>query len=182
MPVIQILDKNFVPFISEDEIANRVAGIADELNQGFRDRLPLFLAILNGSFIFAADLFRSIIIPAEITFVKLASYQGTSSTGSVLTTIGLDKNLKDRDIVLVEDIIDSGKTLHDFLPQLQSQGIRSLTVVALLVKPESIRYPLHIDIAGFEIDNRFVVGYGLDYDGWGRNLPAIYQLKEENNA
>lgn len=176
---VQILDKTFVPFISSKQLDDRVKDMADWLNEKFRGGNPLFLAILNGSFVFASDLFKKITLTVEITFVKLASYQGTSSTGNVLTTIGLDRPLNDRDVVLVEDIIDSGKTLHEFLPQLRAHGIRTLTVVSLLTKPEAIRYQIDIDLIGFEIDNRFVVGYGLDYDGYGRNLPAIYQLKIE---
>lgn len=179
MNSIQLLDKKFVPFITEEMLEKRITEIAAALNEQLSDRKPLFLAILNGSFLFAADLFRKITVDAEITFVKLASYQGTKSTGQVLTTIGLDRSLADRHLVLVEDIIDSGKTMHDFLPQLHAQGIASLTIVSLLTKPEAIRYSLPIDIVGFEIDNRFVVGYGLDYDGYGRNVPCIYQLAED---
>lgn len=180
MTSIQLLDKRFVPFITEEMLEQRISEIATKLNEQLVDKKPLFLAILNGSFLFAADLFRKIDVDAEITFVKLASYQGTKSTGQVLTTIGLDRSLADRHLVLVEDIIDSGKTMHDFLPQLHAQGIASLTIVSLLTKPEAIRYSLPIDIVGFEIDNRFVVGYGLDYDGFGRNIPCIYQLAEED--
>lgn len=179
MEKIQVLDKHFVPFITQEQLEQRISELAFQLNERLKDKKPLFLAILNGSFMFAADLFKKIEIDAEITFVKLASYQGTSSTGNVVTAIGLDKNLNGRHIVLLEDIIDSGKTLHEFLPHLQSQNPASLTVVTLLTKPEALRYPVQMDMIGFEIDNKFVVGYGLDYDGFGRNIPGIFQLADE---
>lgn len=176
MTKINIFDKSFVPFISAQEIDTRIQIMADALNEQLKDKNPVFLGILNGCFVFASDLFKKIQVPAEITFIKLASYEGTTSTGKVLTSIGMDKNLSGRHVVLVEDIIDTGKTLSEFIPQLHQQQIASLTIVSLLTKPDARQYDIKPDYIGFEIENKFVVGYGLDYDGYGRNLPEIYQL------
>ena len=128
---------------------------------------------------FAADLFKELTIDAEICFIKLASYKGTKSTGNVVTSIGLDEPLKGRHIVIVEDIVDTGKTLHEFLPQLLNQQPASLKIAALLHKPDALVYPLVIDYLGFSVPDKFLLGYGLDYDGLGRNLREIYQLIEE---
>ena len=126
---------------------------------------------------FASDLFKSIELQAEICFIKLASYKGSKSTGNVVTSIGLDADINHRHVILLEDIIDTGKTLHEFLPQLQNQQPSSLRVAVLLHKPDATLYPVKIDYCCFSIPNRFVLGYGLDYDGYGRNLKEIYQLK-----
>jgi len=136
----------------------------------------LFIAILNGSFMFAADLFKVLTIDAEICFIKLASYKGTRSSGHVITSIGLDESLKDRHVVILEDIVDTGKTLNEFLPQLKDQQPASLRIAALLHKPDATLYPLKIDYLGFSVPNKFLLGYGLDFDGLGRNLKEIYQL------
>jgi hypoxanthine phosphoribosyltransferase len=127
---------------------------------------------------FASDLFKELAIDAEICFIKLASYKGTKSTGHVITAIGLDMDLFGRDVVIVEDIVDTGKTLSEFLPQLRHQQPASLKIVALLHKPEATVFPITIDYLGFSIPNKFVVGYGLDYDGLGRNIPEIFKLIE----
>jgi len=178
MQKIQVHDKFFTPYITAAEIDAQVKKIADRLSKDYADRKPLFIAILNGSFMFAADLFKAMPVPAEICFIKLASYKGTKSTGHVVTSIGLDMDLFDRDVVIVEDIIDTGKTLNQFLPQLIHQQPRSLKICALLHKKEATVFPITIDYLGFTIPDRFVVGYGLDYDGLGRNLSEIYQLVE----
>ncbi len=138
----------------------------------------MFIAILNGSFMFASDLFKELTIEAEICFIKLASYKGTKSTGNVITSIGLDEPLKGRHVVIVEDIVDTGKTLHEFLPQLHNHQPASLKIAALLHKPDALMYPLTIDYLGFSVPNKFLLGYGLDYDGLGRNFKEIYQLVE----
>jgi hypoxanthine phosphoribosyltransferase len=176
MPSIRIHDKDFVPFLTREAVASRVAEMASDINRDYAGKRPLFISILNGSFIFSADLFRRLTIEAEICFIKLASYQGTKSTGQVITSIGLDADLFDRDVVILEDIIDTGRTLGLFLPQLQHQQPRSLRICALLHKKEAMVFPLEVDYAGFVIPDRFVVGYGLDYDGLGRNIDAIWQL------
>jgi hypoxanthine phosphoribosyltransferase len=177
--VIQVLDKKFQPYLKADEIDKQIGRLAGQINEEYAGKRPLFIAILNGSFMFAADLFKQLTIDAEICFIKLASYKGTRSTGNVITSIGLDEPLKDRHVVIVEDIVDTGKTLHEFLPQLLNQQPASLKIAALLHKPEALVYPLVIDYLGFSVPNKFLLGYGLDYDGLGRNLKEIYQLVGE---
>jgi hypoxanthine phosphoribosyltransferase len=176
--VIQVLDKKFQPYIKAEEIQEQINKLAAEINAGYADKKPLFIAILNGSFMFASDLFKELTIDAEICFIKLASYKGTKSTGNVITSIGLDENLKGRHVIIVEDIVDTGKTLFEFLPQLVNQQPASLKIAALLHKPEALVHPLTIDYLGFKVPNKFLLGYGLDYDGLGRNLKEIYQLVE----
>ena len=177
MSTIQVLDKTFEPYLKEAAIQEKITKLADQLNQDYAGKRPLFLSVLNGSFLFTADLFKQITIEAEVSFIKLASYKGTSSTGNVITAIGLDINVKDRHIIILEDIIDTGKTLHHYLPQLESMQPASVKIAVLLNKKEALIYPVQIDYACFDIPNKFVVGYGLDYDGLGRNSRDIYQLK-----
>jgi hypoxanthine phosphoribosyltransferase len=178
MSVIRVHDKLFEPYLTQEEIQTRISFIAEQLNRDYQTRKPLFIAILNGSFIFASDLFKKLTIKAEICFIKLASYKGSKSTGTVVTAIGLDHEVYGRDVVIVEDIVDTGKTLTEFLPQLRHQQPSSLRVIALLHKAEATRYSVPIDYLGFTIPDKFVVGYGLDYDGLGRNIPEIYKLVE----
>jgi hypoxanthine phosphoribosyltransferase len=173
------LDKQFVPYISATEISDRINHVAAAINKDYAGKNPIFIAILNGSFMFASDLFKAISIEAEICFIKLASYKGTKSTGNVITSIGLDEPLKDRHVIIIEDIVDTGRTLNMFLPQLHNQQPASLKIAALLHKPEALEFPLAIDYLGFSVPNKFLLGFGLDYDGLGRNLPEIYQLTEE---
>lgn len=173
-----ILDKYFAPFISKEEISDKVSEIAASINKDYQGKQPIFIAILNGSFVFAADLFKQLTISAEISFVKLSSYNGISSTGSVATAIGLEKNLSNKDVVIIEDIIDTGKTLNDFLPEINKQGPSSVSICTLLHKKASTMYPIQIDYVGFEIPDRFVVGYGLDYNGFGRNINELLQITE----
>ena len=174
----QILDKSFKPYLTQSTIREAIERIANQINQDYKDENPLFIAILNGSFIFASDLFKKIHIPAEISLKKLASYQGTKSTGNVITAIGLETELYNRNVIVLEDIIDTGKTLHTFLPHLEHQQPKSLKVCTLLHKKEATKYPISIDYLGFEIPDLFVVGYGLDYNGYGRNLDQIMQIDE----
>ena len=181
MPTIKIHDKEFTPYITDQEIQEKIQQLALQLKKDYGDKKPLFLSILNGSFLFTADLFKYLDFEAEVCFVKLASYKGVSSTGNVITAIGLDTNLNDRHVIILEDIIDTGKTLHHFLPQLQSQQLASLKIAVLLNKKEALAYPIKVDYDCFEIPNKFVVGYGLDYDGLGRNSKDIYQLKEDED-
>jgi hypoxanthine phosphoribosyltransferase len=178
MSNVEIHDKTFKPFISEEKIREKVRELADILNRDYQDKNPIFLAILNGAFIFAADLFKSLRIDAEISFIKLASYKGMKSSGQVITAIGLDIELFDRHVVILEDIVDTGKTLYEFLPQLWHQQPASIKIVALLHKPDASAWPVKVDYTGFEIPDKFVVGYGLDYNGLGRNTSSIYQLLE----
>lgn len=176
MSTIKVRDKTFDIYLSEAAIQERIKTIAESLNKDYKGRRPLFIAILNGSFMFAADLFKYLTMEAEVCFIKLASYKGMKSSGSVVTAIGLDAELFGKDVVIIEDIVDTGKTLYDFLPKLKHQQPASLKVVTLLHKPEATKFPLTLDYVGFSIPDKFVVGYGLDYDGLGRNLKEIYQL------
>ncbi|MBS1566901.1 MAG: hypoxanthine phosphoribosyltransferase [Bacteroidetes bacterium] len=176
MENIIVHDKEFEPYLSAAEITQKIQLMADAINRDYAGKRPLFIAILNGSFMFAADLFKAVTIDAEICFIKLASYKGTKSSGQVITAIGLDTDLIDRHVVILEYIVDTGKTLSEFLPQLQHHHPASLKIAALLHKPEATVYPIKIDYLGFSIPNKFVLGYGLDYDGLGRNIREIYQL------
>jgi hypoxanthine phosphoribosyltransferase len=178
MSLIKVHDKTFEPYLAATEIESAIQRLADQINTDFNGKKPLFIAILNGSFMFASDLFKRLTIDAEICFIKLASYKGTKSSGHVITAIGLDIDLIHRHVIIIEDIVDTGKTLDQFLPQLHYQQPASLTICALLHKPEATVFPIKIDYLGFTIPNKFVVGYGLDYDGLGRNIPEIYKLSE----
>jgi hypoxanthine phosphoribosyltransferase len=174
---IQLHDLRFLPNISAQEVQARVHALGAALQNSLSDDVPLFISVLNGSFIFTSDLVRAFEHPCEITFVKLASYAGTHSTGDVQTIMGLDKDIAGRHLVVVEDIVDTGRTLHFFLQQLWAQHPASITTVGLLRKPEAAQFPVKIDLVGFDIEDKFVVGYGLDYNGLGRNLKGIYVLE-----
>ncbi|MBL7743898.1 MAG: hypoxanthine phosphoribosyltransferase [Chitinophagaceae bacterium] len=176
MAIIKVHDKSFDIYLSEETILQRVKELAAVINKDYTGKRPLFIAILNGSFMFATDLFKQLTIEAELCFIKLASYKGMKSSGNVVTSIGLEDDLFGRDVIIVEDIVDTGKTLHNFLPKLVHQQPKSLKIAALLHKSEATEYPLEINYIGFDIPNKFVVGYGLDYDGLGRNLKEIYQV------
>lgn len=175
---VQVHNKLFGIYLTEDKIQTRIKELAEKINADLKDENPLFIAILNGAFIFAADLFRRLTIDAEISFIKLASYKGTRSTGHVITAIGLDMDLFNRTVVIIEDIVDTGKTLHEFLPNILHQNPKKLLITALLSKPDLRQYPIQIDYLGFDVPDKFLLGYGLDYDGLGRNLREIYQLAE----
>ena len=176
---IEVQHKKFTPYISARQISDQINKLAADINRDYEKKRPLFIAILNGSFMFASDLFKELTIEAEICFIKLASYKGTTSTGNVITSIGLDESLNSRHVVILEDIVDTGKTLHEFLPQLFNQQPASLKIAALLHKPDALTYPIKIDYLGFNVPDKFLLGYGLDFDGLGRNLKEIYQLIEE---
>lgn len=176
MSVIRVHDKSFEIYLPEDTIQQRVKELATAISTDYAGKRPFFIAILNGSFMFASDLFKQLTIEAELCFIKLASYKGMRSSGKVTTSIGLDDDLFGKDVIIVEDIVDTGKTLSKFLPKLIHQQPNSLKIATLLHKPEAMTYPLTLDYIGFDIPNKFVVGYGLDYDGLGRNYKEIYQL------
>jgi hypoxanthine phosphoribosyltransferase len=179
MSILRVHDKAFEPYLSADAIDEKIRIIASKIDEDYDGKKPLFVAILNGAFMFASDLFKKISIESEISFIKLASYKGTKSSGQVITAIGLDTDLHGRHVIIVEDIVDTGKTLSEFLPQLEHQQPASLKIAALLHKPEATVYPISVDYLGFSVPNKFLLGYGLDYDGLGRNIPSIYQLVEE---
>lgn len=178
MSVIQVNDKKFVPYLTAAQIDEQIKRLGVEISRDYEGKRPLFIAILNGSFMFASDLFKELTIEAEISFIKLASYKGTKSTGRVITSIGLDESLKGRHVLVLEDIVDTGKTLHEFLPQLRDQQPETLKIVSLLHKPEALAHDVKIDYLGFSVPDKFLLGYGLDYDGLARNLKEIYQLTE----
>ena len=175
---VKLKDKIFELFISDNQIDDIVDGIANNINEsGIKD--PLFIAVLNGSFLFASDIMRKINIPnAQISFVKLSSYEGTVSTGEVKELIGINSDISERDIIILEDIIDTGTTLETIISLLNQQNVASIRIATLLFKPEAYKKDINIDYIGKSISNDFVVGYGLDYDEIGRNLPHIYKLKD----
>jgi hypoxanthine phosphoribosyltransferase len=171
-----ILDKKFRELISGKEISRRVDELAKEINRDFEGKEVVFLGILNGAFLFAADLFKRINLKARISFVKLASYEGTKSSGSVKELIGWNEDIKDMQIIIIEDIVDTGHTLELIMGELKVRKVAGIKTVTLLFKPGAYKKKMPIDYIGFKIPNDFVVGYGLDYDGYGRNLPSVYTL------
>ena len=179
---MKIKDLEFKKLIAAAKVEERVAELATQINTDYKDKNPILLPILNGSFMFAADLFRLLTIEAEISFIKIASYQGMRSSGKVVTAIGMEQDLTGRAIILLEDIVDTGKTLHHFIPTLQQQHPDSIAIATFLHKPDATVFPLTLDYVGFSIPNRFVVGYGLDYDGLGRNHYQVYQLAPEETT
>ena len=176
METVRIGDKTFETSITEDEIKKRVKAVARQISEDMQGRNPLLLAVLNGSFIFAADLMREMDIPCEISFVKLASYQGTTSTGKVKEVIGINEDLTGRTVIIVEDIVETGQTIQRMKETLGTRNPESVHVCTLQLKPDRLELPLDIEYAAFTIDNDFVVGYGLDYNGQGRQLKNIYKL------
>ncbi|MBQ0085658.1 MAG: hypoxanthine phosphoribosyltransferase [Prevotella sp.] len=178
MSEVQVLDKTFKTLITKEKIQERIKEIATQINEEMKDKNPLFLAILNGSFIFAADLCRHLTINHEISFIKLASYEGTSSTGAIKQMIGLNSDMQNRHVIILEDIIDTGLTMKYILEQLTEQSPASIQICTLLHKPANQQVPMDIKYIAFNIPNDFVVGYGLDYNQQGRNLNEIYTLKK----
>lgn len=170
--------KCFVPFLSEEALAGKVAEIAARLNRDFAGKDPVFLGVLNGSFMFAADLFRRMTIPCEISFIKLASYSGMHSTGSLKELIGLNENLRGRHVVVIEDIVDTGNTIVALQAGLEGQAPASVHICTLLCKPTALQHQLQLDYVALEVPDFFFLGYGLDFDGHGRNLPTLYHLQQ----
>lgn len=173
---IKVLDKEFVPSITAEEIMTQVRRVASEINRDYEGESPLFLVVLNGAFVFAADLMREITLPAEISFVKLASYDGLASTGTVREVIGLNTDITGRPVIIVEDIVESGITMAHMVDTLKRQNPQSIDICTLLLKPEKLEVRLDIRYVAMEIPNDFILGYGLDYDGLGRGLKDIYTL------
>jgi len=176
MITIKVKDKEFKLSIKASEINAAVESIAVKLNHDLKGKNPIFLVVLNGAFVFAADLYRKIEIDSEISFVKLASYSGTESTSDVKELIGLNEMLKGRTVVILEDIIDTGTTMQYLINRLIYHGVAEVLLAALLFKPSAFRESFRIDYLGLEIPNDFIVGYGLDYDGFGRNYADIYKI------
>ena len=176
MNTIKFRNKEFGPFISESEIKKTVSRMANEINRDLKDKDVVFIGILNGAFMFASDLFRKIKMDCQITFVKLASYTGDTSRGKVKQLIGLGEQIKGKTVVILEDIVDTGITLDTIIKQINGFEPEEILVVTLLFKPDAIKKAVDLDYVGIEIPNDFVIGYGLDFDGFGRNLPEIYKI------
>ncbi len=176
MDTIQIKDKKFSISISHSDIQKEVERVASEINRDLAGKNPLFISVLNGSFMFTADLIKHINIPCEISFVKLASYQGVSSTGVIKEVIGISEDLAGRTIVIVEDIVDTGLTMQRLLETLGTRKPKEIHIASLLLKPDKLKVDLNIEYIAMKIPNDFIVGYGLDYDGFGRNYPDIYTV------
>ena len=175
---LQVKDKLFRISITETQIHEQIKRVAAEINRDYAGQEPVFLAVLNGAFIFAADLLREVTLPCEISFVKLASYEGTSSTGTVHEVIGLNIDLTGRPVIIVEDIVESGLTLKHMMETLKNQRPASIAICTLLQKPEKLQVKLDVKYCAIQIPNDFIVGYGLDYDGYGRNTKDIYTIVE----
>ncbi|MEL6537760.1 MAG: hypoxanthine phosphoribosyltransferase [Bacteroidota bacterium] len=169
-------DYTFEPFILADAIQERISALGQQIGQDYKDQNPLLLGILNGAFIFAADLMRAISTPCEISFVKYASYHGMASTGTVKELMGINESLKGRHVVIVEDIVDSGETMSMLLDKVASHAPASVEIASCLLKPDALQKDIQIKYLGFSIPNDFVIGYGLDYDGFGREIPDIYRV------
>ncbi len=178
MKKVQVRDKEFALYLKEKQIQKAVDKLAGQINKELHGKVPLFLVVLNGAFVFASDLLKKIKLDCEISFVKLSSYAGTKSTNTVRELIGLDRVLKDRTVVILEDIIDSGITMEYTRHKLKDLEAADVKIATLLFKPDAFRKDYKIDYVGIEIPNDFIVGYGLDYDGFGRNLPDIYKIVE----
>lgn len=181
MEPVHIRDKHFKLFIGRDEIQQRISHMAQQIEQDYSGKQPIFLCLLKGSFIFAADLFRAVNMPAEVSFVRLNSYDGTNSTGEVNTLLAINDILQDRHVILVEDIIDTGKTVHELMKELEYLQPASVKLASLLSKPDALQHDVTIDYTGFVIPDKFVVGYGMDYNELGRNLPDIYVLADQED-
>lgn len=176
MNTIKVKDLDFTVSIPREEIQKRVAELARQISKDMEGKNPLFIAVLNGSFVFAADLIRGVDTPCEITFIRLASYVGTESSGNVQELMGLKEDISGRSVVVVEDIIDSGLTMKGLIDSLKKQNPAEIRIASLLVKPGNMKVELDIPYCCFRIPNDFIVGYGLDYDGFGRNLADIYTV------
>lgn len=177
---MKIKDLEFEPFIGQDEISQKISSLAETIDQDYAGKIPVFVPILNGAFMFSADLLKHVSIPCRVSFVKISSYVGTVSSGQIKTLIGLDESLFNQDIIIVEDIIDSGITLQKIVEELKSLGTKSVEVISLIRKKPARDKGIFVKYLGFDIGAEFVVGYGLDYDGLGRNLRDIYRTDSEN--
>lgn len=175
--MLTVLDKTFVPFIGREALQNRIVELADQINHDYAGRCPLIVGVLNGAVLFTADLLKNLTIDCEITFIRVASYEQTTSTGKVKEILGLSEAITGRDLIVVEDIVDTGTTIAHVCRQMAEKGPASIAIATLLFKPAALKTPVDLAYVGFEIENQFVVGYGLDYDGLGRNTKDIFVLK-----
>jgi hypoxanthine phosphoribosyltransferase len=175
---IKVLDKTFEPFISAERISEIVGKLAKKLNSDLKDKDVIFLGILNGSFMFASDLYKQIELPSQISFLKLASYQGTSTSGNVKRLIGINEDLLGKTVVVLEDIVDTGITIENIIKQLKGYEPAEIKIATFLFKPAALKVKINLDYVGLEIPNDFIIGYGLDYNGFGRNLADIYKISD----
>lgn len=175
---MKVKDLEFKEFISAANVSKQVKALADKINKDYQGKAPLFLPILNGSFIFASDLIKEVNVPCRVSFVKVSSYNGVQSSGQLKTLLGLEESLFNQDILIVEDIVDTGLTLQKILEELRGLGTKSVEVVSLLRKKPAREKKMDVKYVGFEIENEFVLGYGLDYDGLGRNSKGIFKMVE----
>lgn len=175
--LIQLHDKEFVPFISAEEISFAIKQMAAQVEDDFCDEIPVFIGILNGAFMVVSDFMKQYKSPCEVSFVKMASYEGTSSSGEAKQLIGLNQDLTGRTVVVIEDIVDTGHTVEELKAIFKKQNVAHFKIATLFFKPEAYKKDIKIDYVGIRIPNKFIVGFGLDYDGLGRNLPEVYQLK-----
>lgn len=173
---VKVLDKEFEIFIESEEIQRTIANLAEKLNQDLKGKDVIFLGILNGSFMFASDLYKLIDVPSQISFLKLASYQGTSTSGTVKRLIGINEDLAGKTVVVLEDIVDTGITIENIIKQLRGYEPAEIKLATFLFKPAAMKTNVKLDYVGIEIPNDFIIGYGLDYDGFGRNLGDIYKI------
>lgn len=178
MNIIQVKDKSFKPFISNEVLQENISRVAKQMNEELADKNPLFIGVLNGSFMFIGDLMKYVTIPCEVTFIKFASYEGTHSTGTVKEIFGLSESVEGRTVVILEDIVDTGRTMERLIADLKKKNPAEIKIASLLVKPEAIICDVTVDYTVMEIPNDFIVGYGLDYDGFGRNLKDIYVIND----
>lgn len=176
--MVQLHDKQFAPFISASEIDFAITKMAAQIQNDFADETPIFVGVLNGSFMFVSDLMKKYKKLCELTFIKIASYEGTSSTENVKELIGLNQNLSGKSVIIIEDIVDTGNTLAALKEMFKQQNVKHFKIATLFFKPEAYKKDIKIDYIGIRIPDRFIVGYGLDYDGLGRNLPEIYMLDD----
>ena len=175
--VIKLHNLEFIPYLSEQELDGIVSGISDQINKKFEGKCPLFVVVLNGAFVFASDLVKKVTVDCEISFLRVSSYRGTASTGEVKETMPIGTDVTGRDIILVEDIVDTGGTMGNVKEKMKAAGANSVSICTLLYKPDAFKGNYKIDFVGVEIPDKFVVGYGLDYDGLGRNIPSLYQIR-----
>ncbi|MEZ4900459.1 MAG: hypoxanthine phosphoribosyltransferase [Spirosomataceae bacterium] len=176
--MLTIKDKQFVPFIDKKQLEKRIEEVGESIGKDYADKNPLFVVVLNGAFMFAAELLKNVNLACEVTFVRVSSYSKTASTGELTEILGLKESIHDRHVIIVEDIVDTGLTMNRLLFQLSTQRPASIQVATLLFKPTALKTPLSVKYVGFEIENRFVIGYGLDYDGYGRNLSEVFILAD----
>lgn len=177
MKTVIVKDKEFELFLSQKEIEEAISKVAANINKDLDGKNPLFVCVLNGSFMFASELMKRITIPTEMTFVKMSSYSGTKSSGTVKEVYGLEEDIKDRTVVIVEDIVDTGHTMRQMIEQLKNKNPKEIIISTLLLKPDALINDVPLDYVALEIPNDFIIGYGLDYDGYGRNYPDIYKIK-----